>query len=86
MTISEVWKEWKHGINGGPAVSELEKAHGTAWRKSNTDTQFFVRRKPLYSKMESLLSQGMSENYAIGLLEDELKRSKLSLPKFIKTL
>lgn len=31
-TVREVWREWKRGIDGGPAVEELESVWKSKWR------------------------------------------------------
>lgn len=43
-TLREVWKEWKRGLDGGPAVEQLEAEWNTKWRNikgKGTDRKYF---------------------------------------------
>jgi hypothetical protein len=40
-SVHQIWTEYKGGLDGGPAVWELEASYGRSWRKSNTETKFF---------------------------------------------
>lgn len=46
-TVPEVWEEYTKGLNGGPAVSDLER--DPAWKK--TEKQYLSRRRALYENI-----------------------------------
>ena len=60
-TVHDAWNEYATGLrdnNTGlllPSIKALESV-GSKWRKSNTETQFFMRRKPLWQLIEKLLT------------------------------
>ncbi|KAM0421059.1 hypothetical protein ACHAPT_011130 [Fusarium lateritium] len=31
-TVALVWEDWKHGLNGNPAIHDLERRYGNLWR------------------------------------------------------
>jgi len=35
FTVKDVWREWKEGITGQPAIQELEEKWGSRWRPGN---------------------------------------------------
>jgi len=36
------------GLPPSPSILAMERRYGYKWRSTNTDTQYFLRRKPLY--------------------------------------
>ena len=54
LTVADLWREWTVGLGGGPAVSDLERAWKRKWRKSNTETKFFSRRKVIIDHIVAL--------------------------------
>ena len=58
ITAHDLWREWKHGLGGGPSVESLESRYGAKWRATESDRQFFNRRKKslmLLSLMQLML-------------------------------
>ena len=51
-SIEAVWREWKHGLAGGPAVETLERRFGTSWRKDRTESKYFSRGKAIYDEIK----------------------------------
>ena len=35
FTVADVWREWKEGLAGRPAIRELEETWGSRWRPGN---------------------------------------------------
>ncbi|KAH9104386.1 hypothetical protein AeMF1_019516 [Aphanomyces euteiches] len=78
-TVRLAWKEYQVGLNGAPALKDLELQHGAKWRSTDVERKFFQRRKPLYTAIEQLMAEGMEEACAVSLLEEllnNLKRNK----------
>ena len=84
-TVGDLWLEWHRGINGGPAISALEELHGRKWRKSNGETQFYLRRKVIIDRVIGLMeTEGVSEDEALQRVSRE--KANMSLDKFGKFL
>jgi hypothetical protein len=73
-TVKDLWREWKQGLGGHPAVEYLEATHGTSWR--NGDDRFINRRKIILKEVERLVSSGEKADheeavdYLDGLITD----------------
>ena len=68
--IKDLWKEWAYGVNGGPAIRDLEK-NSTKWRSyCDAARKFFNKRKPIYTELERLVgSKEMPETEAVETVE-----------------
>jgi hypothetical protein len=81
QNIEMLWKEWKEGMPGGLPIEQVEAQYGTKWRKGNSDSKFFNRRRVIIKKIEDLISkEGMTANQAMEHLE--IQRGNMSLQKF----
>lgn len=69
FTVADVWREWKTGMAGGPAIESLEEQYGHRWRPGNTMTVQFCRRKVVWDALKALIARGRSEEEAIRELE-----------------
>ncbi|MGH7974275.1 MAG: transcription activator GCR1-like domain-containing protein [bacterium] len=68
-SVKGLWTEYAHGLNGGPAVRDLEKA-GTEWRADNARRQFYNSRRPIYVEIERLMeTRNKDEMGAIDAVE-----------------
>jgi Transcriptional activator of glycolytic enzymes len=65
FTVADVWREWKEGVAGGPAIESLEEQYGHRWRPGNTMTVQFCRRKVVLDALKALIARGRSEEEAI---------------------
>ena len=74
-TMRELWIEYAVGINGGPALRDLEKKHGSQWRndKSNCGNTAWSRRLAICQEIESMIQLGMHEHVAVNQLEIEMQ-------------
>jgi hypothetical protein len=81
-TIGDLWRAWKEGIGGQPAVEALEKDWGKEWRREGKVGRWFSARRPLIEKVYRWISQGCSAEAAVELVERE--RGSRSLDKFYK--
>ena len=69
FTVKDVWKEWKEGSAGRPAVRELEEKWGSRWRPGNTIRVQFCRRKVIWDELQARVARGKSEDEAVAELE-----------------
>jgi hypothetical protein len=68
-TIKDIWKEWKDGFAGRPAIRELEEKWGACWRPGNTIRIQFCCRKVIWDEIQARTARGKSEDEAIAELE-----------------
>ncbi|KAK9380658.1 transcriptional activator of glycolytic enzymes-domain-containing protein [Kockiozyma suomiensis] len=61
-SVKDMWIEYAHGINGGPAIRNLENQHGTAWRGGARSAQSrkFQRQRAVYDAIEKGIDLGKS--------------------------
>ncbi|KAK7205682.1 transcriptional activator of glycolytic enzymes-domain-containing protein, partial [Myxozyma melibiosi] len=61
-SVKDMWIEYAHGINGGPAIRTLENQHGTAWRGGARSAQSrkFQRQRAVYDAIEKGIELGKS--------------------------
>jgi hypothetical protein len=83
-TVKDVWREWKEGLGGQPAVQELEEKWGSRWRPGNTVRVQFCRRKVIWDELLARVARGKSEEEAVTELE--LLRAGRSLNQLVDNL
>jgi hypothetical protein len=83
-TVTDVWREWKEGLAGRPAVQELEEKWGSRWRPGNTIRVQFCRRKVIWDEVLARIARGKSEEEVITELE--LLRAGRSLNRLVDDL
>ena len=74
-TTKELWTEFKHGLNGGEPLLELELRTKGAWHKDtkNVGATAWSRRSATHKEIESRSSNNsLSENGTLDQLEAEL--------------
>ncbi len=54
-TVRQAWTEYKYGYPSNPSVQAIEAERGAQWGRKNGDTQFYLRRKPLYQAIEEAI-------------------------------
>lgn len=84
FTVAEVWREWKEGLGGQPAIQKLEGQWGSRWRPGGNIRVQFCRRKVIWDAISSRISRGQSE--AEALAEVERLRAGGSLNRLADTL
>ncbi|KAJ3110844.1 Transcription factor [Phlyctochytrium bullatum] len=79
-TVTDVWCEYKKGLNTGPAVEQLDKKFGSAWRsKSRT---LYAERKKFYEFIsKGCKSLKIKEDLVAKKLEGYRVRMGLDLTK-----
>ncbi|KAK9455578.1 transcriptional activator of glycolytic enzymes-domain-containing protein [Dipodascopsis uninucleata] len=70
-SVKEIWTEYSQGLDGGPAIRDLEREEGTAWRGGPRSAQSrkFQRRKALYDAIESGIANGKTIDECCDALE-----------------
>jgi hypothetical protein len=68
-TVKDVWREWKEGVAGRPAIQELEEKWGSRWRPGNTIRVQFCRRKVIWDEVLARIAHGKSEDEVVAELE-----------------
>ncbi|KAF4451450.1 High-osmolarity-induced transcription protein 1 [Fusarium austroafricanum] len=77
-TVALVWKEWKDGSNGNPAIEALEKKYNTSWRMGNLQERKYasnyvgVRQKIVRKVEEMCEERGMSVKTACRILDERV--------------
>jgi len=84
FTVEDVWREWKEGFGGQPAIQKLEAQWGSRWRPGSTIRVQFCRRKVIWDAISSRISRGRSEAEAVA--EVEQIRGDGSLNRLVDTL
>jgi len=78
-TVAELWDEYTKGLNGGPAIRELEATHGTKWRKYHRGPNIWQEKSAIYNAIEKLVAEGSSEEDAVAAIQakwDDMKPQK----------
>jgi hypothetical protein len=84
FTVTDVWREWKEGFAGQPAIRELEETWGSRWRPGNVVRVQFCRRKVIWDAVLARTARGKSEAEAVAELE--LLRAGRSLNQLVDEL
>ncbi|KAI3655070.1 hypothetical protein MP228_000450 [Amoeboaphelidium protococcarum] len=88
VTVNTLWQEWTSGIAGGPAVQDLEATFGTKWRKDQTESKFFNRRRVIIDEIKRMVNDNVAscEQEAVRLLEIKRSSNLWSLDKLMKSI
>jgi hypothetical protein len=86
-SVTDAWREYKHGLYGGPSVEFLETNYNNNWRKSPKERKFFSRRNVLYKKVLEIRNlKQITEDEAVKILEAARVRMNVSLDSFQKKI
>lgn len=83
-TVEEVWKEYREGMDGQPAIEELDATWGSRWRPEPRGRTWYSRRKVIWDKIKEYIAEGMDEDEAVK--EVEKLRDGGTINKLIRTL
>ncbi|KAI8628795.1 transcriptional activator of glycolytic enzymes-domain-containing protein [Xylariaceae sp. FL1651] len=83
-TVEEVWKEYREGMDGQPAVEKLDAAWGSRWRPEPRGRTWYSRRKVIWDKIKDFIAEGMEEDAAVQ--EVEKLRDGGTINKLIRML
>jgi hypothetical protein len=79
QTVTDVWREFKEGIAGGPAVEKLELQWQARWRPEAKQRTAWCRRKVIVDEVLHLIHSGLAPAAAVAELEAQ--RGSQTLPK-----
>ncbi|OTB00473.1 hypothetical protein M426DRAFT_235715 [Hypoxylon sp. CI-4A] len=83
-TVEEVWKEYREGMDGQPAIEELDATWGSRWRPEPRGRTWYSRRKVIWDKIKDYMAEGMDEDDAVR--EVEKLRDGNTINKLIRML
>ncbi|KAK8097208.1 hypothetical protein PG999_013152 [Apiospora kogelbergensis] len=83
-TVEEVWKEYREGMDGQPAIEELDLTWGSRWRPEPRGRTWYSRRKVIWDKIKDFIAEGMEEDEAVK--EVEKLRDGGTINKLIRML
>ncbi len=83
-TVEEVWKEYREGMGGQPAIEKLDSLWGSRWRPEPRGRTWYSRRKVIWDKIREFISEGMDEDAAVQ--EVEKLRDGGTINKLIRML
>ncbi|KAI1468999.1 transcriptional activator of glycolytic enzymes-domain-containing protein [Daldinia caldariorum] len=83
-TVEEVWKEYREGMDGQPAIEELDAVWGSRWRPEPRGRTWYSRRKVIWDKIKEYMSEGLDEEEAVK--EVEKLRDGNTINKLIRML
>ena len=70
-TVASLWKEWKYGMNGYPAVEDLEIKYRSKWRRSESERKFFNNRKVILDRVRFHIESRLTEKQAVEMCDFE---------------
>jgi len=76
-TVADVWREYKEGIAGGPAVEQLERQWRWRWRPAAAQRTAWSWRKTVLDEVERLVVAGLTPADAVAELEAQRGSSTL---------
>ncbi|KAI0129917.1 transcriptional activator of glycolytic enzymes-domain-containing protein [Xylariales sp. AK1849] len=68
-TVEEVWKEYREGMDGQPAIEDLDATWGSRWRPEPRGRTWYSRRKVIWDKIKEYVAEGMDEDHAVRQVE-----------------
>ncbi|KAI1408673.1 transcriptional activator of glycolytic enzymes-domain-containing protein [Hypoxylon sp. FL1857] len=83
-TVEEVWKEYREGMDGQPAIEELDATWGSRWRPEPRGRTWYSRRKVIWDKIKEYMAEGLEEEDAVR--EVEKLRDGNTINKLIRML
>ncbi|KAI1821459.1 transcriptional activator of glycolytic enzymes-domain-containing protein [Xylaria intraflava] len=83
-TVEEVWKEYREGMDGQPAIEQLDATWGSRWRPEPRGRTWYSRRKVIWDKIREFTAEGMDEDAAVQ--EVEKLRDGGTINKLIRML
>ncbi|KAI0204514.1 transcriptional activator of glycolytic enzymes-domain-containing protein [Astrocystis sublimbata] len=83
-TVEEVWREYREGMDGQPAVETLDATWGSRWRPEPRGRTWYSRRKVIWDKIKEFIVEGMDEDAAVQ--EVEKLREGGTINKLIRML
>ncbi|KAI1735618.1 transcriptional activator of glycolytic enzymes-domain-containing protein [Xylaria scruposa] len=83
-TVEEVWREYREGMDGQPAIEKLDATWGSRWRPEPRGRTWYSRRKVIWDKIKEYMAEGMDEEASVQ--EVERLRDGGTINKLIRML
>ncbi|KAN0083093.1 Transcriptional activator of glycolytic enzymes domain containing protein [Elaphomyces granulatus] len=83
-TVPQLWDEWMVGIEGKPAVQDLERSYGPAWRPSASERVLFSRRKVIINEIRARI-KWLSLDAAVKEVEESRGKHCIDCPSRLPT-
>ncbi|KAJ2986676.1 hypothetical protein NUW58_g4912 [Xylaria curta] len=83
-TVEEVWREYREGMDGQPAIEKLDATWGSRWRPEPRGRTWYSRRKVIWDKIKEFMAEGRDEDAAVQ--EVEKLRDGGTINKLIRML
>ncbi|KAI2466282.1 transcriptional activator of glycolytic enzymes-domain-containing protein [Annulohypoxylon bovei var. microspora] len=83
-SVEEVWREYREGMDGQPAIEELDATWGSRWRPEPRGRTWYSRRKVIWDKIKEYMAEGIDEDDAVR--EVEKLRDGNTINKLIRML
>ena len=75
-TVNGLMAEWFGGIEGKPAIHDLEETFGARWRSRGSERTFFCRRKVI---IDHIVKVATEENLTVEVSAERLETTRLSM-------
>ncbi len=72
--VPMLWKEWDEGLGYNPSIKSLETNYGAKWRPSDTERQFFRRRKSIIEFIQNSVKENKFTSHKEAV--DSLERTR----------
>ncbi|KAG2218397.1 hypothetical protein INT45_011585 [Circinella minor] len=80
VTLDMLWREWYHGLAGGPSIEELERLYHVEWRRETKERRFYNRRRIIIEGIKNYAAQHrLTNEAAVALLEEKRSRQRKTL-------
>ncbi|KAI1453354.1 transcriptional activator of glycolytic enzymes-domain-containing protein [Annulohypoxylon moriforme] len=83
-SVEEVWREYREGMDGQPAIEDLDATWGSRWRPEPRGRTWYSRRKVIWDKIKEFMAEGLDEDDAVR--EVEKLRDGNTINKLIRML
>jgi len=67
--VADLWREYRHGVDGQPSIESLDQIWGPQWRPEPKDRTWYSRRKLVWDKMKEFLHDDLTEEQAVAEVE-----------------
>ncbi|KAK4206866.1 transcriptional activator of glycolytic enzymes-domain-containing protein, partial [Rhypophila decipiens] len=87
-TVSDLWREWTTGLQGGPSITALDNRWGSRWRAGRqAEVQWYSLRLEVIREIRRVAGmRRTSEETAVAFVAAEQRQSNCSLDLYCKRL
>ncbi|KAM7205926.1 Transcriptional activator of glycolytic enzymes domain containing protein, partial [Rhypophila sp. PSN 637] len=87
-TVSDLWREWTTGLQGGPSITALDNRWGSRWSAGRqAEVQWYSLRLEVIREIRRVAGmRRTSEETAVAFVAAEQRQSNCSLDLYCKRL